>query len=230
MILDVQTLTRIFPSGSSHITVLDEVSFQVDQGESLSIMGPSGSGKTTLLSICAGLDQPSSGQVLLEGQNLAQLSERERSLIRNRKIGFVFQSFHLIPSLTALENVLVPWELAGKKGGDEKALELLQKVGLGERTHHYPSQMSGGEQQRVAIARAFINDPIILFADEPTGNLDENTSEAIVELLFQLNREQGTTLILVTHDRDLAGLTGKTLFLRGGKTESILENQTMEPA
>lgn len=182
----------------------------------MAIVGPSGSGKTTLLGLCAGLDRSSSGSVALNGRRLDNLTEDQRAEVRNQYVGFIFQNFQLIPTLTALENVMVPQELRGEKGVKAKALQLLDKVGLAERGHHYPSQLSGGEQQRVSLARAFSNNPRILFADEPTGSLDAETSEKIVQLLFDLNREAGTTLVLVTHDQELAAKTGRIVRIRGG--------------
>lgn len=201
------------------LTVLSGVSFALAAGETCAILGPSGSGKSTLLALCAGLDAASEGDILLEGQNLAELSEDERAALRVDRVGFVFQNFQLLPTLTALENVMVPAELLGTKDARSRAAELLGRVGLGGRLGHYPNQLSGGEQQRVAIARAFINEPALLFADEPTGNLDFETGHRIVEMLFELNREQGTALLLVTHDLELAGRASRVIRLRGGKAE-----------
>lgn len=200
--------------------MLSDVSFHINKGTTTAIIGPSGSGKTTLLGLCAGLDIPSSGSVSINGRMISNLSEDERAAFRNEHTGFIFQNFQLIPTLTALENVMVPLELRGARGVRPLAEELLDSVGLAQRRHHYPTQLSGGEQQRVAIARAFINKPSILFADEPTGNLDADTGELITRLLFDLNRKQGTTLVLVTHNQDLAGMTGRVLSLRGGKLVS----------
>jgi putative ABC transport system ATP-binding protein len=222
-ILNVTNLGKTYTSGSKNLTVLDEISFDVEEGATFSIVGPSGSGKTTLLGLCAGLDEADSGTVELCGTSLAALNEDERALLRNKEVGFIFQDFQLLPTLTALENVSVPLELQGAKHATKKGMELLQKVGLGERADHYPSQLSGGEQQRVALARAFSTSPSILFADEPTGNLDEDTGEKVVQLLFDLNQEAGTTLVIVTHDLDLAKRTQHILRLKGGK---ILTNQT----
>ena len=216
-VLHAEALTKIYKSGSNSLTVLDQVSFSVNQGDSLAIIGPSGSGKTTLLGLCAGLDVPSSGVISLMGFKLNAMSEDDRAFIRNQFVGFVFQNFQLLPTLTALENVMVPLELRGVKNVAPKAKDLLSRVGLADRMHHYPSQLSGGEQQRVAMARAFITDPKILFADEPTGNLDEENSTHIVDLLFGLNKEQGTTLILVTHTLELSQKTERILRMRGGK-------------
>jgi len=222
-ILNVRNLGKTYTSGSKQLTVLDDISFDVDAGATFSIVGPSGSGKTTLLGLCAGLDRADTGNVELCGTVLDTLNEDERALLRNKNIGFIFQDFQLLPTLTALENVSVPLELQGNKNATQVAKELLQKVGLGERTHHYPSQLSGGEQQRVALARAFSNKPSLLFADEPTGNLDEETGEKVIQLLFELNKEAGTTLVIVTHDLDLAKRTQHILRLKGGK---ILTNET----
>ncbi len=216
-ILEVSQLTKQYNSGSRSLQVLQDINFTVEKGASCSIVGPSGSGKTTLLGLCAGLDAPSSGEIALNRIKLSALTEDERAQVRNQFVGFVFQNFQLIPTLTALENVMVPMELRGEKGAGKIARELLERVGLGDRVTHYPSQLSGGEQQRVSIARAFSNRPKILFADEPTGNLDEETSEKIEQLLFELNHEQGTTLIMVTHDLELARKTDRIIRLKGGK-------------
>ena len=215
-ILRVDQLTKTYKSGESTLTVLDNVSFSVKEGELLSIVGPSGSGKTTLLGLCAGLDKPSSGLVMLCNKEIAPLNEDQRAAIRNESVGFVFQSFQLIPTLTALENVMIPLELQGDKTAKSVAEKLLERVGLGERLSHYPSQLSGGEQQRVSLARAFCNRPKILFADEPTGNLDDDTGHSVEKLLFELNAEQGTTLIIVTHDLELANKTSRIIKLKGG--------------
>jgi putative ABC transport system ATP-binding protein len=216
IVLQVENLTKSFTSGEQSLTVLKEISFSIEEKETFSIVGPSGSGKTTLLGLCAGLDRASSGSIWLNGVPLDNLSEDERALVRNKYVGFIFQNFQLIPTLTALENVMVPLELRGDKKAKTKAEELLSEVGLGPRFHHYPSQLSGGEQQRVALARAFSNDPKILFADEPTGNLDTETSEKMIELIFTLNKNMGTTLILVTHDLELARKTNRIIRLKGG--------------
>ena len=215
--LQVEHLTKTYQSGSRSLTVLDDVSFSVAEGSSTAIVGPSGSGKTTLLGLAAGLDRPSSGSVVLNGVRLDGLEEDERAQIRSAHVGFVFQNFQLIPTLTALENVMVPAELRGDRGVGAHARELLDQVGLGDRLTHYPSQLSGGEKQRVALARAFINRPTLLFADEPTGNLDAETSATIERLLFDLNRAAGTTLVLVTHDLELAEKTQRVIGLRGGR-------------
>jgi putative ABC transport system ATP-binding protein len=217
-ILNVQRLTKTYPTGAGQLTVLKDISFVLPEGATCSILGPSGSGKTTLLGLCAGLDRPTSGSVLLNGITLGEAGEDERARIRNEHVGFVFQNFQLIPTLTALENVTVPMELRGDRSARDLGLDLLRRVGLAERVDHYPAQLSGGEQQRVALARAFINRPKILFADEPTGNLDAETSGAITEIMLELNRSAGTALVLVTHDPDVAGLTERTIRLRNGES------------
>lgn len=216
-ILQAENLTKIYRSGDKELVVLDNVSFTVEQGNSLALIGPSGSGKTTLLGLCAGLDTATSGIVSLMGFKLNAMSEDDRAYVRNQYVGFVFQNFQLLSTLTALENVMVPLELRGERNVSKKAIELLGRVGLSDRLHHYPSQLSGGEQQRVAMARAFITDPKILFADEPTGNLDEENAKHITDLLFGMNKEKGTTLVLVTHNLDLAQRTQRILRMRGGK-------------
>jgi len=220
-ILQVKNLTRIFKSGSKSITVVNNINFGIQEKTSCAIVGPSGSGKTTLLGLCAGLDHPSSGNVRLNGMDLTPLSEDERAAVRNKHVGFIFQTFQLVPTLTALENVMVPLELRGNATNEVRkyALELLDEVGLSERSHHYPSQLSGGEQQRVAIARAFINEPKILFADEPTGNLDSETGAHIEHLIFDLNERLGTTLIMVTHDMELAQKCSRIIKLKNGSVE-----------
>lgn len=216
-ILNVSQLRKTYNSGSGTLTVLDDITFSLEAGETFAIVGPSGSGKTTLLGLCAGLDRPDTGRIDLCGIEIDTLDEDKRALLRNQKVGFIFQDFQLLPTLTALENVAVPLELQGVKNAQSKAVTLLEKVGLGARVHHYPSQLSGGEQQRVALARAFSNTPEILFADEPTGELDEETGQKIIELLFDLNKEAGTTLVIITHDMDLARKTQRILRLKGGK-------------
>jgi len=216
IMLKVERLTQSYPGASGPLTVLREVSFELSTGASLAIVGPSGSGKTTLLGLCAGLDVPSGGRVTIAGELLNGLNEDARAAVRNRHVGFVFQNFQLIPTLTALENVLVPLELRGESGREDEARALLARVGLGQRAGHYPVQLSGGEQQRVALARAFINAPKILFCDEPTGNLDGETAAAMAELIFGLNRERGTTLVLVTHDLELAKRCQRIIRLKNG--------------
>jgi len=217
--LKVEHLTKSYPTAGGDLTVLQEVSFDLPVGESLAILGPSGSGKTTLLGLCAGLDQPTAGSVVMAGEAIQTMDEDERARVRNDHVGFVFQNFQLVPTLTALENVLVPIELRGEggEGAESRARELLERVGLGDRHDHYPAQLSGGEQQRVALARAFINVPKILFCDEPTGNLDGDTAQKVEELIFGLNREKQTTLVLVTHDLELAEKCSRVLRLRRGE-------------
>jgi putative ABC transport system ATP-binding protein len=219
-ILSVEHLNKIFKSGDQILTVLDDVSFDIEEGSACAVVGPSGSGKTTLIAICAGLERPNQGSIVLNGFPMHRLSEDELARIRNELIGFVFQSFQLLPSLTALENVMVPAEIRGQNHARSRAVELLARVGLEERLHHHPIQLSGGEQQRVAIARAFMNRPKILFADEPTGNLDAETAREIVRLIFELNATAGTTLILVTHDPELTRQASRVIGLRGGRLVS----------
>ncbi|HEX6981230.1 MAG TPA: ABC transporter ATP-binding protein [Balneolaceae bacterium] len=228
-ILKVTNLTKKFRSGNHDITVLKHLNFSVEEGTTCAIVGPSGSGKTTLLGLCAGLDRPTAGEVKLNGVKMGRLSEDERAKIRNEYVGFIFQNFQLVPTLTALENVMVPLELRGMKTTEVKrdAEKLLFDVGLDDRLHHYPSQLSGGEQQRVAIARAFINKPKILFADEPTGNLDTETGLTIEKLLFDLNEDKGTTLILVSHDLSLAEKCGRIIRLKNG---AIFEDKVVDEA
>jgi putative ABC transport system ATP-binding protein len=215
-ILQVENLSKSYRSGSKDLTVLHDVSFTIPAASTCAVVGPSGSGKTTLLGLCAGLDHPSSGAVTLNGASMERLEEDERAVLRNQYVGFVFQNFQLVPTLTALENAMVPLELRGETNSDEQARAWLERVGLGDRLDHFPVQLSGGEQQRVALARAFINKPKILFADEPTGNLDDENSSKIVELLFELNEEFGTALVLVTHNLELAQLTQRIIRLRSG--------------
>ncbi|WP_295797015.1 ABC transporter ATP-binding protein [Mucilaginibacter sp.] len=216
-ILHISDLTKTYQSAGRTLTVLDNINFTVAAGSTNAIVGPSGSGKTTLLGLCAGLDRATSGVVELNNINLGKLSEDQLAQVRNQYIGFIFQNFQLLPTLTALENVMVPLELRGEKNIRARALDLLDKVGLSDRGHHYPTQLSGGEQQRVSLARAFSNAPRILFADEPTGNLDAETSEKVVKLLFDLNKEAGTTLVVVTHDLELAAKTQRIIRIKGGK-------------
>jgi putative ABC transport system ATP-binding protein len=224
-ILNIVELGKTYQSAGRVLTVLDNINFAIEEGSTNAIVGPSGSGKTTLLGLCAGLDRSSSGIVELNGINLGNLSEDQRAQVRNQYIGFIFQNFQLLPTLTALENVMVPLELRGEKNIRARSMDLLDKVGLADRGHHYPAQLSGGEQQRVSLARAFSNAPRILFADEPTGNLDAETSEKVVKLIFDLNREAGTTLVLVTHDLELAAKTQRILRIKGGKL--ISDQQTV---
>ena len=224
-ILEVHSLTKRYPNGPATLTVLHDVSFSLATGATCAILGPSGSGKTTLLGLCAGLDQPSEGRVVVDNVDLGSLDEEARARFRSERIGFVFQSFQLIPTLTAIENVMVPLELRGATKARDEAAELLRRVGLGERLGHYPAQLSGGEQQRVALARAFINRPKILFADEPTGNLDAETGHVIIDSLFKLNREAGTTLVVVTHDSEVAQRTERIIRLKAG---TIISDERMQ--
>lgn len=223
--LIARDLSKEYRSGDNKLAVLRDVSFSVPQGAFVAIVGPSGSGKTTLLGLLAGLDAPSRGAVILDGEDMTAMSEDQRAQLRGEKVGFVFQSFQLISTLTALENVQVPLELRGEKGTAERATELLRRVGLGDRLDHFPTQLSGGEQQRVAIARAFANEPRILFADEPTGNLDSDTGARIVELLESLNRESATTIVLVTHDLNLAARAQRIIRLSDGRVVSDTETE-----
>lgn len=214
--LRVDNLTHQVRLETNTLTILQGVSLEINRGESVAIVGRSGSGKTTLLGLLAGLDTPSDGTVELDGAMISQLSEDERAKLRAHRVGFVFQSFQLLPALSALENVMLPLELAGSDAPEDRARELLERVGLGERLNHSPRQLSGGEQQRVAIARAFASDPAILFADEPTGNLDNRTGQSVSDLLMELNREQGTTLVMVTHDEHLAARCGRQFHIEAG--------------
>lgn len=230
-ILNIQNLGKTYQSAGQPLTVLNDINFAIPAGSTAAIVGPSGSGKTTLLGLCAGLDRSSTGSVELNGIKLDNLTEDERAQVRNQHVGFIFQNFQLLPTLTALENVMVPLELRGEKNIKARSMELLDKVGLAARSHHYPMQLSGGEQQRVSLARAFSNQPKILFADEPTGNLDAETSEKVVKLIFDLNREAGTTLVLVTHDLELASKTQRIIRIKGGHIvsdelrQSIVDSQ-----
>ncbi len=210
-------LVKTYQMAGRELTVLADASLTLNAGDTCAILGPSGSGKTTLLGLCAGLDRPTAGRVVLDGQDLHALDEDARAALRNTLIGFIFQNFQLIPTLTALENVLVPVELRGGNHSDEQAIRLLERVGLGDRLRHYPGQLSAGEQQRVALARAFIHRPKILFADEPTGNLDADTGHKVIELMFELNAATGTALVLVTHDLELAQRARHIIRLRGGR-------------
>jgi len=219
-ILRVDRLTKTYATNAGRLTVLNGVSFDLEAGGTLAIVGPSGSGKTTLLGLCAGLDRATTGSVVLAGEPLDGLDEDARARVRNRHVGFVFQNYQLVPTLTAIENVLVPVELRGERNRAPDALELLVRVGLGERRGHYPIQLSGGEQQRVALARAFMNRPKILFCDEPVGNLDNDTGRAMIDLIFSVNRERATTLVLVTHDLELAGRCQRIIRLKGGMVAS----------
>jgi putative ABC transport system ATP-binding protein len=215
--LIAQEVTREYKSGDQNLAVLKDVSFSIPQGAFVAIVGPSGSGKTTLLGLLAGLDTPTRGKVILDGHDLTTMSENERARLRGEKVGFVFQTFQLIPTLTARENIQVPLELQGSDGAPDRARELLERVGLEQRGHHFPTQLSGGEQQRVALARAFANSPRILFADEPTGNLDAASGVRVFDLLASLNRDSGSTIVLVTHDAGLAARAGRVIRLNDGR-------------
>lgn len=225
-VLSVNNLSKAYVSGSKKLEVLKGVSFDIASGEIVSIVGPSGSGKTTLLGLCAGLDVATEGDVLIFDKSLKSLNEDKRAELRNNFVGFVFQNFQLLPTITALENVMIPLELSRKPNAKKIALAYLEKVGLQHRVHHYPKQLSGGEQQRVSLARAFANQPKILFADEPTGNLDDETSEVIENLIFDLNTQENTTLILVTHDLQLAQKTDRIIKLKNGEIFSDSLNKT----
>ena len=222
-ILNIRNVSKIYENAGHKLTVLDQINFSIQRGTTVAITGPSGSGKTTLLGLCAGLDRSSSGTVSLNEIDLDNLTEDQRASVRNRYVGFIFQNFQLLPTLTALENVMVPLELRGEKNIKQHAMDLLDKVGLADRSGHYPIQLSGGEQQRVSLARAFSNQPAILFADEPTGNLDAETSDKVIKLMFDLNKEAGTTLVIVTHDLDLAAKTNRMIKLKGGVVVADLE-------
>jgi putative ABC transport system ATP-binding protein len=225
----LESVSKIVQSGPEKLTILHPLDLEVPKGQFLSIMGPSGSGKSTLLGLVAGLDAPTSGRVVVDGEDLTALGEDELARLRGAKIGFVFQFFHLLPSLTALENVLVPMEIAGIAGAEARSRELLREVGLSERTHHYPSQLSGGEQQRVALARALANEPPILLADEPTGNLDAENGRHIVEILLGIHEQRGTTIVLATHDQELAARADRILVLKGGRIERVHETPAVVP-
>ena len=215
--IELEHVSRTVPSGAAQLTILHPTSLRIDRGRSVAITGPSGSGKSTLLGLVAGLDTPTTGRIRLDGTDITAIGEEALARLRGEKVGIVFQFFHLLPSLTAFENVLVPMEIAGAAGARDRARTLLAEVGLSDRGHHYPSQLSGGEQQRVAIARALANDPPILLADEPTGNLDTATGRQVIDLLVAVNRERGRTLVLVTHDAELAAFTDETIALRDGR-------------
>ncbi|NBO65104.1 MAG: ABC transporter ATP-binding protein [Acidobacteria bacterium] len=215
--IQLRKVSKVVTSGNDQLTILHPLDLEISSGEFVSIVGPSGSGKSTLLGLIAGLDAPTSGSIYLEGREITAMGEDDLAVLRGHLVGFVFQSFHLIPSLTAFENIQIPLEIAGVARASERARQLLDEVGLHDRGHHYPSQLSGGEQQRVAIARAMANRPRILLADEPTGNLDSRTGQHIIDLLLQINRERGSTLILVTHDQQLADLADRRISFRDGE-------------
>jgi putative ABC transport system ATP-binding protein len=218
--IELYKVSKIVPSGAEMLTILHSLDLMIPDGQFISVIGPSGSGKSTLLGLIAGLDEPTSGEIRIDGQDITTMNEDELAEIRGRKIGFVFQSFHLIPSLTALENILVPMEIAGARDARKRAQHLLEDVDLVARAHHYPSQLSGGEQQRVAIARAFANDPSIMLADEPTGNLDSHNGRHVFDLMVEMNRKRNATLVLVTHEHDLAVAADRQISLRDGRVVS----------
>lgn len=222
--IELRNVSKTVDSGGRPLTILHPIDLVIPAGRSVSIVGPSGSGKSTLLGLMAGLDAPTTGDIVIDGTTITRMSEDELARLRGRLIGFVFQFFHLMPSLTAYENVLVPMELAGAPDARTRATHLLDEVGLAERAHHYPSQLSGGEQQRVALARALANNPKVLLADEPTGNLDTSTGQHVIDMLFDVNRDRGTTLVLVTHDRDLAARADIQVIMRDGRIVQHLDN------
>ncbi len=215
--IQLYKVSRTVPSGTEQLTILHSLDLTISDGQFLAVLGPSGSGKSTLLGLIAGLDYPSSGQILIDGEDITRMNEDNLASLRSKKIGIVFQSFHLVPSLTAFESIMVPMEIAGARNAQSRTWSLLEDVGLNPRAHHYPSQLSGGEQQRVAIARAFANNPSILLADEPTGNLDTQNGKHVFELLVEMNRNRGTTLILVTHEKELADYSDRQIHLREGR-------------
>src|SRR5215471_9450597 len=215
--IELSSVSKVVRSGTADLTILHSLDLTIPDGQFISVVGPSGSGKSTLLGLIAGLDAPTSGDIRIDGRSIVKISEDDLAELRGEKIGFVFQSFHLIPSLTALENILIPMEIAGARGAMARAKALLDDVELSERGHHYPSQLSGGEQQRVAIARAFANGPSILLADEPTGNLDSHNGRHVFDLMVEMNRKRGATLVLVTHDHELAAIADRRISLRDGR-------------
>jgi len=225
--VELYKVSKTVQSGAERLTILHELDMTIPNGQFVAVVGPSGSGKSTLLGLVAGLDAPTSGRILIDGEDITKMSEDALASLRGRKLGFVFQSFHLIPSMTALENILAPMEIMGAPNPRARARQLLEDIGLTDRAHHYPSQLSGGEQQRVAVARAFANEPSILLADEPTGNLDSRNGGHVFDLMVEMNRRQGTTLVLVTHDHELAARADRRVSLRGGRVAS---DEMLRPA
>ena len=225
--IELYKVSKQVPSGAETLTILHSLDLVIPDGQFVSVVGPSGSGKSTLLGLIAGLDAPTSGDIRIDGQSIININEDSLAQLRSQKVGFVFQSFHLIPSLTAYENILIPMEIAGLKNANDRTKDLLEDVDLVARAHHYPSQLSGGEQQRVAIARAFANDPSILLADEPTGNLDSKNGRHVFDLMVQMNRKRSATLVLVTHDHELAGLADRRISLKDGRVAQDSENPIM---
>lgn len=226
--IELYKVSKVVPSGAEMLTILQPLDMTIPDGQFVAVVGPSGSGKSTLLGLIAGLDGPTSGEIRIDGQPITAMNEDSLAELRGNKIGFIFQSFHLIPSLTALENIMVPMEIAGVRDAQQRAQQLLEDVDLVARSHHYPSQLSGGEQQRVAIARAFANDPSIMLADEPTGNLDSHNGRHVFELMVEMNRKRNATLVLVTHDHELAALADRRISLRDGRVVSDSDSAELE--
>lgn len=227
--IELYKVSKVVPSGAEMLTILHPLDLTIPDGQFIAVVGPSGSGKSTLLGLIAGLDEPTSGEIRIDGQTITTMNEDQLAELRGAKIGFVFQSFHLIPSLTALENILVPMEIAGARDARERAQHLMEDVDLVARAHHYPSQLSGGEQQRVAIARAFANDPSIMLADEPTGNLDSHNGRHVFELMVEMNRKRKATLVLVTHEHELAALADRRISLRDGRVVTDSDADVLSP-
>lgn len=227
--IELYKVSKVVPSGAEMLTILHPLDLTIPDGQFIAVVGPSGSGKSTLLGLIAGLDEPTEGEIRIDGQTITTMNEDQLAELRGAKIGFVFQSFHLIPSLTALENILVPMEIAGARDAPKRAQHLMEDVDLVARAHHYPSQLSGGEQQRVAIARAFANDPSIMLADEPTGNLDSHNGRHVFELMVEMNRKRKATLVLVTHDHELAALADRRISLRDGRVVTDSDADVLSP-